>query len=74
MTEARQGNSAVARRARLYFARAAEAAGDWYDADGRWIAPTKPAETRERYWLALGLYAAGACDLADAIIRPAETP
>ncbi len=61
-------------RVSQYFAAATAAAKTWYDADGNWVAPSKPAETRERLWLCFALYAAGARRLADAVIRKGESP
>jgi hypothetical protein len=66
-------DAGFAARVGHYCAAAAQAAARWYDVDGRWVGDTKPAETRERFWLAGALYAAGAVSLADAVIRPGET-
>ncbi|MHB9025205.1 MAG: hypothetical protein ACYC7E_13710 [Armatimonadota bacterium] len=65
--------STFAERAARYCTAAAEAARTWYDDEGNWLIDSKPAETRERYWLACAIYAAGADALADAVIRPGET-
>ncbi|HEY3418768.1 MAG TPA: hypothetical protein VGM23_17980, partial [Armatimonadota bacterium] len=65
--------SSFAERAARYCTAAADAARTWYDDEGNWLIDSKPSETRERYWLACALYAAGADTLADAVIRPGET-
>jgi len=66
-------NPAARERSALYFKKAAEAAKDWFDADGNWISTRYPyLITRERYWLALGLYAAGETAFADAVVRKGE--
>lgn len=60
-------------RTTRYLTTAAQAASTWYDADGNWVLSTKPAESRERYWICCALYAAGMATLADAVIRKAQT-
>ena len=61
-------------RTSQYMAAAAKAARAWFDAEGNWIAPTKPLETRECLWLAFALYAQGEPALADAVVRKGDTP
>lgn len=63
-----------ASRTNRYLRAAARAARAWYNDAGDWVAPTKPAETRERFWLSFALYHAGATALADAVIRRGDTP
>ncbi|THF76705.1 hypothetical protein [Cohnella fermenti] len=73
--EQRFGNSAegVRERTERFMAAAVVAARAWYDLDGEWIADTKPAETRERLWLAGALYSAGENTWADAVVAQGET-
>jgi len=56
-----------------FFKRAVQVASVWFDEQGGWLLPTKPASTRDRYWLCFALYAQGACALADAVIRVGKT-
>ena len=65
--------TAFAERTHRYFTAVAKAAHDWYDADGTWRLPSKPAETRERFWLAFALYGVGEDAFADAVVRQGET-
>lgn len=60
-------------RTGAYLASAAAAARTWYDDAGDWVAASKPAETRERFWICCALYAAGQATLADAVIRKGDT-
>jgi hypothetical protein len=60
-------------RTRRYMQAAAEAARGWYAPDGAWLLPSKPAETRERFWLACALYGVGDDAFADAVVRRGET-
>ncbi|MDG0790562.1 hypothetical protein OMP38_06625 [Cohnella ginsengisoli] len=60
-------------RTRLFTAKVVEAAGGWYDREGTWTADTTPPHTRERYWIAGALYAAGEAEWADAIVGKGET-
>ena len=57
-------------RRRRYLAAAAQAAQGWYGPDGRWLAPTRPAEARERLWTCFALYAGTEAQrrLADAVV------
>ncbi|MEF3310933.1 hypothetical protein PV433_18815 [Paenibacillus sp. GYB004] len=59
-------------RSNRFMNMAAQAARSWYNSEGEWIADTLPADTRERFWLAGPLYAAGEASLADAIILKGE--
>ncbi|WNQ10673.1 hypothetical protein MJA45_24125 [Paenibacillus aurantius] len=61
-------------RVNRFAAKAAEAARGWYDSEGEWIADSLPADTRERFWLAELLYAAGESSWADAIVLRGEVP
>ncbi|PLT45436.1 hypothetical protein B8V81_3867 [Paenibacillus pasadenensis] len=60
-------------RTQRFMARAVDAAGQWYDREGEWLADTTPPHTRERYWLAGAMYAAGEAEWADAIVAKGET-
>lgn len=60
-------------RAREFFNRTVKVAITWFDAKGNWLPPSTPASTRDRYWLCFALYAQGATDLADAVIRAVRT-
>lgn len=60
-------------RVTAYFTAAAAAAREWYTTDGAWRLNTMPSATRERFWLACGLYAVGADALADAVVRRGES-
>ena len=62
-----------AARARRYLKAAGQAAETWFDADGQWRLASTPLATRERFWIAFGLYASGRAALADAVIRRGET-
>ncbi len=66
-------DTGFAERTHRYFTAVAEAARGWYDADGGWRLPSKPAETRERFWLAFALYGVGDSAFADAVVRRGET-
>ncbi len=55
-----------------FFKQVAEAAATWYDAEGNWIATSRPAIARERYWLAFALYGQGANEFGDAVVRAAK--
>jgi hypothetical protein len=61
------------KRCQLYFKAAVEAARDWYDQDGKWIAGKPEPGTRDRYWLAFALYAVGEKAWADVIVRQGDT-
>ncbi|MEK0315676.1 hypothetical protein [Cohnella sp. 56] len=60
-------------RTQQFMAQAVQAAGQWYDREGAWLADTTPPHTRERYWLAGAMYAAGEAKWADAIVARGET-
>ncbi|MDG0813522.1 hypothetical protein [Cohnella rhizosphaerae] len=74
--DARSGHGSGHRfreRTRLFTTKVVEAAGEWYDREGTWTADTTPPHTRERYWLAGALYAAGEAEWANAIAGKGET-
>ncbi len=56
-----------------YFRRTTQVATKWFDAEGRWLPRSRPASTRNRYWLCFALYAQGFAALADAVIRAGRT-
>lgn len=56
-----------------FFRQAVKLATTWFDAEGNWLLRTKPASTRDRYWLCFALYAQGKAALADAVIRAGRT-
>jgi len=60
-------------RAGEFFSRTAKVATTWFDAEGQWLPLSTPASTRDRYWLCFALYAQGATNLADAVIRAGRT-
>ena len=60
------------KRCDLFFKQAAQAAREWYDADGNWIASSVPPAARERYWFSLALYGYGEAAFADAVVRRAK--
>lgn len=60
-------------RANEFFRQTTQVATTWYDAQGNWLLTSTAPQTRDRYWLCFALYAQGACDLADAVIRPGKT-
>jgi hypothetical protein len=62
-----------AARALLFSEAAARASRDWYDDNGAWIGGKPVADSRERYWLCLALYAVGENQRADAIILATDT-
>jgi hypothetical protein len=68
-----QTTTASAARAQQYLTAAAAAMATWYDAEGRWTAPTCPAANRERLWGSFCLYASDRATLADAVIRAGDT-
>lgn len=72
MTAPSTSKSERAKRIDLYLEHAAQTARNWYDADGNWIATSRPAIARERYWLSHALYSHGDSVLADAVIRRAN--
>jgi hypothetical protein len=56
-----------------FFERAVGLATTWFDAQGNWLLASKPASTRDRYWLCFALYSQGEGELADAVIRAGKT-
>lgn len=64
--------SSSSSRSHSFLAAAASYAEKLYSPDGRWIGSGPDLLVRERYWLALALYATGRDCLADAIIRAGD--
>jgi hypothetical protein len=56
-----------------FFEQTIKIATTWFDAEGNWLLTSKPAPTRDRYWLCFALYSQGEAELANAVIRAGKT-
>lgn len=60
-------------RTREFFQQTVKLATSWYDSEGNWLPDSKPASTRDRYWLCFAFYSQNQASLADAVIRVGKT-